>query len=264
MAMSDSRDEAAAVGTSRRRAGVVGAVIGAVGLIATLLALSANATALSPSLVSQGGDADVVTEAEVVEGDYYEDDFEIPEEFAAAEACYLEAEADFGVDALDDYDDYEDAEFDGVDWDAFYEAVVECEQLLPADLLAEIEADDAAWEAYDVCIDDAFGELDEEFGFADFGPAVSVMDGDSYSFAEFGEGDGSIVVSKTGDAIVIESTGDVEIFDEEAIEAEFADVVIDEEAELVYDEAFTVCEEHLPEGLDYELVEDYDEDLAEG
>ena len=81
----------------RRRAGFIGALIGSLGLIAALLTLSATAGADTPALQSQTDDPapEVVEDVDaaeledaenfvIVDGDV---DFELPEEFAAAEEC---------------------------------------------------------------------------------------------------------------------------------------------------------------------------------
>lgn len=97
----------------------------------------------------------------------------------------------------------------------------------------------------------------------DFGPAVSVMDGDDLTFADFGDGDGSITITKTGDDISVTSDGDVTVeevdiesaiaeFDGELGEGEIEMFDIDDEAFAEIDNALAGCDDKLPEGIDFE------------
>lgn len=147
--------------------------------------------------------------------------------------------------------------------------------------------DEEAWSEYDACIDavfesqgfdidEAFGELElldmDEF---DFGPAVSILDGDGISAAEFGEDDGSITVTKIGDDISVTSDGDV-TFEEiswddiEGLSDEIAEVdvlagdveVLDGNMFEELDNELSGCDDHLPEGIDFENFIDEGEVFA--
>lgn len=254
---------------SKRTSGIVGGVIGSLGLAASIVALSATAGAASPTLQADPTPAPTVEDVtETVEND---------EAFAAAEACWADIEATFSFES--------NVEVDAIDWDAVDAEAEKCDALLPQEVQDQIAADEEAWAPYDDCIDAVFeeqgidldgpssfviagdvdddfdGELALEFADADFGPAVSIIDGEEMSFAEFGDGDGTITITKTGDDISVSSDGDVvvETFDmaDEAImldgeildgEAFEDDMFLDAELE----EALSSCDDKLPEGIDLE------------
>lgn len=176
----------------------------------------------------------------------------------------------------------------------------------PAPVLDEDFPDEEAWAEYDACVDavfeahgfdvdEAFADVEmldmddyegdfDEFDFEiEFGPAVSIMNGEDMSFAEFGEGDGSIMITKTGDDISVTSDGDVvvEEIDWDELEAEGIGVLegevlegdiemlddFDHEAFEEIEEALSTCDDQLPEGVDLDVefgaIEDFDFDQAE-
>lgn len=172
----------------------------------------------------------------------------------------------------------------------------------PAPVLDEDFPDEEAWAEYDACIDAVFEahgfDIDEAFADVemfdmedfegdfdefDFGPAVSIMDGEDMSFAEFGDGDGSITITKTGDDISVTTDGDVvvEEINWDDLEAEGIAVLegeafagdiemlddFDHEAFEEIDEALSTCDDQLPEGVDLDVefgeIEDFDFDEAE-
>ena len=254
---------------STRKAGLVGGALGSLGLAVSVFALSATAGAAGPVLQADTEPAPTEILAEAAEGELELDDAD----FAAADACWDELDATFAFDGDADIDE------DAIDWDALEAASQECEALLPQEVQDEIAAEEEAWAPYEACIDgvleaegidwedaevvefdvDLDDEFDDEFDgeIMDFGPAVSIMDGDDVSFAEFGEGDGTITIVKSGDDITVSTDGDVNVetidWDDEAmmLDGEFAidgDFAID--AEL--DEAFSACDDQLPEGIDFE------------
>jgi len=110
----------------------------------------------------------------------------------------------------------------------------------------------------------------------DFGPEVSIMDGDDLTLADFGDGDGVITITKSGDDISVDSSGDVSVedidwddFSAEAILAEegdfdpelFDDAQLLEDAELfeLNDELeadLSGCDDKLPEGVEIMAAED--------
>jgi len=149
----------------------------------------------------------------------------------------------------------------------------ETEPAEPA-LIDDIAADDAAWAEFDECISAVFevegidvemagssavmvdefdleldGDYDDEAFEIEFGPAVSVMDGDNLTFADFGEGDGSITITKSGDEIAVTSDGDVNVEDVDITEFEGGF-----EAELMddgeFEDLFSSCDDKLPDGVD--------------
>ena len=100
------------------------------------------------------------------------------------------------------------------------------------------------------------GEFEDKFP-VDLGAIVSVMNGDSLSVAEFGDGDGTITITKTGDDISVSSTGDVTVddidFDIDGMELDGFDFDL-ELGELgekfqAFEDALSSCEDSLPEDL---------------
>lgn len=142
-------------------------------------------------------------------------------------------------------------------------------------------AEDDAWAEFDACIEAVFEsqgiDLDDEFSDEDFGVAVSIMDGDDVSFAEFGEADGSITITKAGDDISVTSTGDVMVEEFDWKDVELLDGVefemledFDDELFAELDEALSGCDDQLPEGFDFDMefdelsdVDDDEEELTE-
>jgi len=99
-------------------------------------------------------------------------------------------------------------------------------------------------------------EFEDKFPL-DLGAVVSVMNGDSLSVAEFGDGDGTITITKTGDDISVSSTGDVTVddidFDIDGMELDGLDFDLElgelgEEFEA-FEDALSSCEDLLPEDL---------------
>lgn len=186
--------------------------------------------------------------------------------------------------------------------------VLQAQDTEPAPVIDEDFPNEEAWAEFETCIDavfesqgidvaKAFGdgeildmdEFEGTFDEFDFGPAVSIMDGEDMSFAEFGEGDGSITITKSGDDISVTSDGDVTVeeFDWDAIEAEGIEFLegiefpegegldgdfemlegFDDEAFDELDEALSSCDDKLPEGVDldhdFEDAEAFDLDDTE-
>ena len=240
---------------STRKAGLIGGALGSLGLAVSVFALSATAGAAGPVLQADTEPAPTEVLTEAADGELEFDDAD----FAAADACWDELDATFA------FDDDADIDEDAIDWDALEAASQECEALLPQEIQDEIAAEEEAWAPYEACIDAIFEdegidwedaevvEFDGEFDgeIMDFGPAVSIMDGDDVSFAEFGEGDGTITIVKSGDDISVDTEGDVDVetidWNDEAmmLDGEFA---IDGE----FDDAFSACDDQLPEGIDFE------------
>ena len=137
----------------------------------------------------------------------------------------------------------EDADLTDEDWvalDAQFEAAEEaCGDLLPEDIQAEM----AAFEAFDQCLTDAgFGE-----GDFDGGPVVHIDTGDGGQIIEFGEAAGTVTITGDANGISVDSSG-VTVIDEGEIDA-----------------AFEACEQLLPEDiLDWDEGEWDEGDLDEG
>jgi len=185
---------------SHRKAGLIGAAIGSIGLAASIFALTATAGAAGPVLHAQDAESE------------------------------------------------------------------------PVPVVEETFPDEEAWTEFETCIDAVFGEadffeshdIDGNFDDFDFGPAVSIMDGDDMSFAEFGEGDGSITITKTGDDISVTSDGDVTLEEFNWDDADGIGVLeghvldgdfemlegFDDEAFEELDAALSGCDDKLPEGVD--------------
>ena len=218
----------------RRRSGLIGAGIGVVAVVASLLAFSTLAGAQDsgsdlvdpdPALADDADDADpdpalAETDADDAGVAKFED------AFRAFDTCLADAGVGF-PDVLDGVfpdvlDGLFEGEFDGVfkgEFDGLFE-----------------------------------GEFEDEFP-VDLGAIVSVMNGDSLSVAEFGDGDGTVTITKTGDEISVSSTGDVTVddidFDIDGMELDGFDLDLGELGEefQAFEDALSSCEESLPEDL---------------
>lgn len=199
-------------------------------------------------------------EGEGIEFEIFEDD---PETDAAFEACdeLLPEKDRLMNEAFEKFDECLDAELgldkDSTDqaWDQLTDATWEaaetaCEQHLPPELL-EMEK---AWEAFDQCLEDN-GLIDDEWDDFEETPTVSIMDGDKFSIVEFGEGDGSVTITRTNGEFTVEAAGDTTVEEINFDELDFIDDVFGEGhyeemggeifAEVLPPE-FAQCEEHLP------------------
>lgn len=108
---------------------------------------------------------------------------------------------------------------------------------------------DDAWAAYDAClgenginvmsemVDIQEGEVGEDTGF------VFVQDADQTSYAAFGEGDATITITKEGDVINVEGSGDVEIDDP----TDHIEAGGDQEWDAEWEQAHQACEGELPD-----------------
>ncbi len=126
---------------------------------------------------------------------------------------------------------------------------------------ADWEEFETAFEEFDQCLADHGITEDEEFDDFDFDAVV--MDGEeSYTTAGFGEGDGTITITKVGDDINVHTSGDVtvETFTEDDFEADME--AYDEE----WEQAMEACEDTLPEEVvdgDFFEEEIFDEDMLD-
>lgn len=137
-------------------------------------------------------------------------------------------------------------------------------------------ADDAAWEAFDTCLADngvdiepeltALNGVDGELEDAMFlDTSVFVQDGEEMSFATFGDGDGSITITKSGDDVVVTTTGDASVeTDDLWEEIDSGQVDTDwEEIDADLERAFEACEGELPDDALSGFVMDLDDDMVE-
>lgn len=236
---------------------VIGGLVGAAGLALSIFALTAAAGASSPALVAQETEPEAPVVVEVLDSEEYE----LPAEFAAAEACWNDVAAEFGLEFDNELDD---TAYDAIDWDAIDAASETCNDLLPEDVQVELAEQDAEWEAYDTCVNDAFEaagidltvELDGDIDELNIDDAfVSVFTGDEETFAAFGDGDATITITKVGDDIAVTSSGDVEV-ETLNIDDFAADLEIDLDelapADPELDAALAGCDDELPEGFDFD------------
>ena len=182
------------------RGGLAGGIIGSIGLAASILALSATASASGPQLQAQTTDQEQPTLEVDLDG---------------------ESNVVFG------------------------------------------DIDDNSWAEFEACVDAVFAGPEADF---DFGPDVSIMDGDDLSFADFGVGDGSITISKVGEEITVTTDGDVNVevldFDDVVIDiedlgldgVEFDRIELDDgnfDHALIteFDNHLSGCEDQLPQGV---------------
>lgn len=199
---------------SGKRAGLIGGVLGVVGLIAVLFALSIGASASETTLVGDAAsvtgaaqpaaaqdddgvddstDADENEDADDADGDVPADLADIDEKLEAFEACLAENGIDFEkFDGPMDHHGFGFG-FDHLDLEEF-----DPENFDPAEL--------------DKFFDEKFGDFDREgFELFEIGPDVSVMDDGELTIADFGDGDGTVTITKSGDDISVTSTGDVTV-----------------------------------------------------
>ena len=100
----------------------------------------------------------------------------------------------------------------------------------------------AAWGEFDTCLNEQLG-VDEFVGLPEAGSVtidLSSEDGLDFSMYNFGEGDGSITVTKSGDGVSVSTDGNVIELDD----LFFAE--IDEDFEAAHE----ACVEFLPEGAE--------------
>lgn len=144
------------------------------------------------------------------------------------------------------------------DWEAFdgcMSAALEAAgfELDTAAIVEEVELDGL----------EALEDLDADFEVFDLGdlpPMVEVIDGDGIRFAEFGEGDGTVTITKTGDQISVETDGDVQVEELDLEDLRLADELdLDDELEAEFEAAVTGCEDRLPEGVWVDDILDEDD-----
>ena len=251
----------------RARAGLAGAVLGVGAAVGALVLVSAGAGAQPAVQTVAPSGVGVASEAVADDAGTVADDLGIDgEAFEAHWACVEEIFAP--VDESDD-----ELELTDEQWEAIEGDLEACDELLPEGYLEELEAAEAA---FDQCLTDQgidLGEFDgdeldetdgedgeweeaDEAAFDEAAGIVFVETDDGETIASFGEGDGSVTITKGDDGIVVASEGDVTT---ETIDWDELDGWDEEWAEL--DAAFAVCEDEVE--LPFELDDEADE-IEEG
>ena len=197
-------------------------------------------------------------------------------DFAAFDACMADQLGDdwlsstplgiggaTGVEDLDDFaspenfdelpwDEIEDGSWESLeaDFEAYEQAATACETSLPA----EIQDEFAAATAFDACLTEN-GFDATAFDHHDSGPGVWI-DGAEEQAVEFGEGAGSVTITSDGEALSVETSGDVTVLTAEDLDAEW------EAMEAQMDAAFAACEDQLPDNpfgdFDFGDFDDFD------
>ena len=262
--------------TNRPHRSIFAGVLGAIALVGGLAAVSINASADSPALVTSGDNATTTTTVAPSEPDGV-DDASLPtdeEPWLAYETC-MEETGVYDAAIFDENDGGELTDEEQEAIDAAYEAAdAECQLLLPE----EIRIENAAWEAFSECIDDTLGPDfweedawdDDEYQAADlacrsvlpediqaemaahdafaacqselvdevaFNGQVSIDRFDAYDSFAFGEGDATITITKVDGEVTVSVDGDVIVQDDAYWEAQ----------EKAWIEAEEACSHLLPE-----------------
>lgn len=123
-------------------------------------------------------------------------------------------------------------------------------EFLPEGLDEELAQLDEQFSAYEACLDEQLGDVFGDFGDFDewtsTGSVVVEMPGEDgsplggFSVYDFGDGDGSVTVTKSGGTITVTSDGDVTTFDESDLKTEF------EEGANEWKAAHDACADLLP------------------
>lgn len=218
-------------GRASGKSALAGALVGMTALAGTLVGVGAIASAQDdpapatpPAEIGEANAADTPTDESTA-------DWEAFETCMAGQLGDLWAEPEI----LFDEGDMIEGEFvEAVPWEPadeqkFVEAEEQCNDLLPEDVQAEMEA----WDAFDECLNDA-GVFDEGDIVAS---SVHIETGDGFQVAEFGEIEGSVTVSGTDGNLTVTATGGVTLLDENTLDAEWA----------AFDEAHQACESLLPD-----------------
>jgi hypothetical protein len=165
------------------------------------------------------------------------------DDFAAFDECLSDK---VGVDLSAELDDAAPGAVDAIDqiapgvWEAAESA---CQNLLPDDIRAEFEK----FEAYEQCLSDQLGDLFPNGDVTDGWNGTVIVDSPDGGFGtvlDFGDGDGTITVTKSGDQITTETSGDVTTLDEPALDAQW------EEQSAEWAAAHEACADRLPEGAE--------------
>ena len=166
---------------------------------------------------------------------------------AADEACFdlLPQEIKDDIAAWQPYDDcidgqvteldvhpWVDEEQSEAEWDAVETAWQAADEACRGHLPDHVQAQMAAFDAFDQCLTDA-GVFDEGF---ELGAVVYVETPDGFQVVEFGGTEGSVTISGTADSVTVTSKGGATVLDEAALEAQWSEI----------DAAHEACEQLLP------------------
>ncbi len=198
-----------------RRPLLIGAVIGAMATAGSVVGVGALAGAQDapPESLPMATDAGEPEHAE---------ELPFPDEadWAEFDSCMAEQLGDLWLEP--DFDDTTER--------AFEDADAACASLLPE----EVQEDMDAWEAFDECLAERLPAWDEpDF---DIGAVVHVETGYGFETVEFGDDVGTVTITGTADGVTVSTDGDVTVFDEAAMEAEWE----------AFDAAHQQCEQLIP------------------
>jgi hypothetical protein len=242
-----------------------GLVAGGIGLAVAITATAAMAGALTgtpaPATNAVLGDAtqaEVSTQVSTVvldqDGDGDSDTYD--EAWVAFETCLVDtlAEAGYDTELLENLDDLGDDDLletldDEQLWADLDAADATCREQLPADIKAEIEAEEQAWSEWEACVDAAVGDTE-----GDDWSGVWV-EGEEESMVVFGGEPGSVTISGTAGNLTVDGDG-VQILTGDAIED------FHTELDDAWDEATAHCDDLAPEDYfddDY-FDDDYDDE----
>jgi len=128
------------------------------------------------------------------------------------------------------YDLCMDTQLGGDPSDAQFAAADQaCADQLPAD----IQADMAAWDEYDTCVE-ATGAYDDPGLWES--SVVSVDTPDGFQIINLGSGPATVTIASDGTSVSVTSTGDATIIDEAALDTQWAEL----------DQAIAACDPLLP------------------
>lgn len=113
--------------------------------------------------------------------------------------------------------------------DPFAAADQACADQLPA----EIQADMAAWDEYDICVE-ATGAYDDPGLWGS--SVVSVDTPDGFQTIDLGSGPATVTITSDGTSVSVTATGDATIVDEATLDAQWAEL----------DQAIAACDPLLP------------------
>lgn len=175
--------------SSRMAAGMLGAVVGMGALVGTMAVVAGAGAQSSPAPAEETEPTGVVAESDAVEADELMlDDPELETFFVCVDEAFAAAMA-----AEEGDSSMSDEELDAL-YDAAEEQAEACESELPEGV--DFDAIEEGFEA-------EFGDMDDiEM------PEVVVETADGLELIDFGEGDGTVTITKSGDEITVAVDGD--------------------------------------------------------
>ena len=231
--------------TSDRRRLALAAVVASTVAVGGIAAGSHFASADRASLVSATESAAPADDTGDDEREPVESDEATDDEDAPADDTEPDSETD-GTDTDDSNGGFDEIEERFEEFDACL-----------AEQLPDLFGDDGVFGDGDIEFDDE-PFIDGEFGPFDGNGSVTVVvpggdeDDGEFVVVDFGEGDGSVTVTKTGDDVNVETSGDAEQLDLDALEAEWDDTADEWEADWEersdeIDAAHDACADLLPD-----------------